>query len=137
MKKIFSLVILLVTIVPAVGYAQSSVTNKESNADVQITSKKDVTVTQPVMSTLTNPLKVKSLADLYTSILKIIVEIGYVVAGFFILLSGFKFVTAQGNESKIEDAKKTFYGTIIGTVIVIGANVIFAILKGVITGLTK
>jgi hypothetical protein len=92
---------------------------------------------QPVMATLQNPLKVASLGALYDSILKIVIEVGYVIVALFLLLAGFKFVTAQGSESKLEDAKKTFYYTIIGALIVIGAQTIFAILKGVITGLTK
>ncbi len=96
-----------------------------------------VPTTPPVISTLTNPLKVNSLGELYKNIFDIIIDIGYVVVAFFLLLSGFKFVTAQGSETKLEDAKSTFYGTIIGAVIVIGAKTIYVVLEAVVKSLNK
>lgn len=130
MKKILPFLVFIALIMPLVGYAADSTVGGQQSSSVSVQSK-------PVMSTLQNPLKVASLGALYDSILKIVIEVGYVVVGFFLLLAGFKFVTAQGSESKLEDAKKTFYYTIIGALIVIGAQTIFAILKSVITGLTK
>jgi len=144
MKKIFSIVGMVIALgLPAFNYALA-----QNGGDVIVTTPKDVTVTPkpdvtvtpgtaPVMSTLTNPLKVKSLNDLYKNLLVLVIEIGYVVVAFFLLLSGFKFVTAQGNESKLEEAKSTFYGTIIGAVIVIGANTIYAIVENVVKSLNK
>ena len=43
------------------------------------------------------------------------------IAAIFIIYSGFLFVTAGGNQSKVDAAKTTFYWTIIGTAIVVGA----------------
>ncbi|MEN9622244.1 MAG: hypothetical protein RLZZ67_678 [Candidatus Parcubacteria bacterium] len=137
MKKILPLLVLAALIFPVLGHAQNPPAGQQNST---VGPQQNSTVSQgsqPVMATLQNPLKVSSLGDLYKSILKIVVEIGYVLVALFLLLAGFKFVTAQGSESKLEDAKKTFYYTIIGALIVIGAQTIFAILRGVISGLTK
>jgi hypothetical protein len=61
--------------------------------------------------------------------------VSYVVIAFFLIVSGFKFVTAQGSEDKITDAKNTFKYTIIGALIIIGAQVIIDIVKSIISGL--
>ncbi len=124
MKRIIPLLVFAAILVPAFSFVFAAPAGS-------------VTEATPVMSTLTNPLKVTSIGALYKNILSIVVQVGYVVVAFFLLLSGFKFVTAQGSESKLEDAKKTFYGTIIGAIIVIGAQTIFAILESVVKSLNK
>ncbi len=70
---------------------------------------------------LTNPLNACSFADLVTNIAKIFAQIGTVVAVIFIIWSGFLFVTARGDETQLKKAKTTFYWTIIGTALVLGA----------------
>lgn len=51
----------------------------------------------------------------------IIVPIGSVIVAFFIIWSGFLFVTAGGNEEKIRTARTTFTWTMIGAAILLGA----------------
>lgn len=88
--------------------------------------------------TLMNPLKnAPDLNTLILSIFDIVVTAGYIVVAFFLVWSGFKFVFAQGNESKLDDAKHTFYYTIIGAAIVIGAKTIAVIVQNLITSLSK
>ncbi len=94
------------------------------------------TTVQPIAS-LPNPLgdKVKSIPDLFYLLVNALISVSYVVIAFFLIVSGFKFVTAQGSEDKITDAKNTFKYTIIGALIIIGAQVIIDIVKSIISGL--
>ena len=83
-----------------------------------------------------NPLtSVNSIPDLIEQILKILVQLGLPIVGIFVIYSGFLFVVARGNQSKIDEAKKTFFYTIIGAAIVLGAFVISAMLKATVTQL--
>lgn len=54
----------------------------------------------------------------------VILPIGAVIVVVMVIYSGFLFVTAQGNESKLSDAKKAVTYTVIGAVILLGSWVI-------------
>ena len=76
-------------------------------------------------SGLKNPLVgVDNLGALAVKILDAVVKVGGYVAVAFIIYSGFLFVKAQGNEKELEDAKRTFFYTIIGVMILLGAKAI-------------
>ncbi len=75
--------------------------------------------------TLQNPLKdISSFGDLVAAILDIVVKIGIPIAALFIIYSGFLFVTAQGSEDKIKEAKRSLLYAVIGTAILLGASVL-------------
>lgn len=92
---------------------------------------------KPAMATLPNPLKVKSLSELLYKTVDFVLSLAYIVIAFFLLLSGFKFVTAQGSEDKLKEAKTMFFNTIVGAVIIIGAQTIIAVLKSLFESLQK
>lgn len=97
---------------------------------------RDPNIPDPVIN---NPLKgeVNNIYDLVQIILeKIVFPIGAVVAVMFIVYSGFKFVTAQGNPDKIKEARNTFMWSVIGTLILLGAWVIATIIQGTVNELT-
>lgn len=79
---------------------------------------------------ITNPLKVDSIKDLIFEVVKVATTIGFYVAVFFIIYSGFLFVTARGNEKKVGDAKNAIIWTVIGTAILLGARVIADVIQG-------
>ncbi|MDE1874498.1 MAG: hypothetical protein KGI79_00865 [Patescibacteria group bacterium] len=116
---------------------QSSTNPPQSTTNPpQSTTNANTGATSPssALGTIPNPLNgVNSLSDLFYKIVNLVVSISYVVVAFFLILSGFKFVTAQGNESKLEDAKSTFFHTVIGAFIVIGAQVIIDVVKSIFT----
>jgi hypothetical protein len=85
---------------------------------------------------ITNPIKATTLAQFLEQILAVVIQIGYLVAVFFIVYSGFKFVTAQGNESEVTKAKMMLLYTVIGTAILIGAHVISAAIQATVTSLS-
>jgi len=84
---------------------------------------------------LTDPVGVPSIACLFYKIVDFVMSLSYVVIAFFLFLSGFKFVTAQGSQDKLTEAKKTFWYTIVGALILIGANTIIQVVQGIIKGL--
>ncbi len=79
-----------------------------------------------------NPLKVNSVEDLIFSVVDIATTIGFYLAVFFIIYSGFLFVKAQGKPGEIENAKKALIWTIVGTAVLLGARVISEVIQGTI-----
>ena len=84
---------------------------------------------------LPNPIKAASFQALIEKILRIVIDIGVPVATLFIIYSGFLFVKAQGNPEKLKEAKETFFWTIIGTAVLLGAWVLAQAIKGTIDSL--
>jgi hypothetical protein len=68
-----------------------------------------------------NPLASQSFEALVQSLANWVTVIALPIAAIFIIYSGFLFVTAGGNQAKVDAAKTTFYWTIIGAAIVVGA----------------
>ncbi len=74
---------------------------------------------------LESPLKgTESLSVFISKILEIVVKVGTPVVVIAIIYSGFLFVKAQGNETEIESAKKTFFWVVIGAATILGASVL-------------
>ncbi|MFA7252278.1 MAG: hypothetical protein WC027_00235 [Candidatus Paceibacterota bacterium] len=74
--------------------------------------------------TIHNPLKSNDVNAILGDIMKLVATAGAIVVVFFIIYSGYKFVTARGNESEVTKAKDIFWATIIGGAILLGADVI-------------
>ncbi len=75
-------------------------------------------------SGLHNPLKVNSLQKLMTAILGFVVKIGTVVVVLMIVFVGFKFVTSKGKPDEIQKARMMLLWTIVGALIILGAQAI-------------
>ncbi len=88
-----------------------------------------------VFADLENPLNSNTFAELVENIAEIVAQIGFPIAALAIIYSGFLFVSARGNEKQLEDAKRTFLWTIIGTAILLGAWAIAIAIQTFITGL--
>ncbi len=74
-----------------------------------------------------------SLIGFIEYVLKVIVmPIGSIVVVFYVIYTGYKFVTAQGDVKKLEEAKKGFYGVMIGAAILFGAVVIVEAVRATI-----
>ena len=82
---------------------------------------------------LTNPLKnIGSIDELLVEILNILVILMIPIIIFFIILAGFKYVTARGNASQVEEATRALMYAVIGGVLVVGASAISVIIKNVV-----
>ena len=67
-------------------------------------------------------------------IIKIALEFLGLIALVLVLLAGFKWMTAAGNEEKVEEAKKLLWAGIIGLVIIVSA---FAVANFVLSSLVN
>ncbi|MEK7606135.1 MAG: hypothetical protein AAB458_00870 [Patescibacteria group bacterium] len=79
---------------------------------------------------IVNPLKFDSIQEVVVEAAKAATTIGFYVAVFFIIYSGFLFVKARGNEEALKSAKKTLLYTLIGTAVLLGATVLANVIKG-------
>jgi len=68
--------------------------------------------------------------------LKVLVIVALPIITLFIVISGFMFVLARGNESKLNEAKKNFLYVIIGALLILGAWVIATLIGGTVSQLT-
>jgi len=84
--------------------------------------------------TLDNPFSGgDSLLELLNTIInEIIFPIGGVLAILAFIYAGFKYVTAQGDTTKIEEAHQTLLYVVIGTAILLGARLISEVISGTI-----
>ena len=64
---------------------------------------------------------VTTIPQFIKAVLGLIVKIGIPVASVFLIWAGFLFLTAQGNESKLSSAKKTFVWACIGFGVLLAA----------------
>ncbi len=85
--------------------------------------------------TFTNPIKVDSIDDLLTTLLKVAGRIGAIVAVFFFIYAGFLYVTARGDEDSITKAHETLKWTAVGTAVLIGASALAAIIQSTVNSL--
>jgi hypothetical protein len=81
---------------------------------------------------LENPIKVDSVQDLLLILLNLVIVIATPIVVLFIILAGFKYVTARGNASEIESATQSLTYAVIGGVLIIGAVAIAEIIKNLV-----
>lgn len=84
---------------------------------------------------LENPLNSDSLEDLLLSFLRGIVRIGVIALLLFLVYVGFQFVAAQGNEEKLRTARNALIWTVVGGVILLGAEVIMGVIQATMQSL--
>jgi len=85
--------------------------------------------------TLQNPLKVDSLTDLLKLVLDAVVKLGTIALTLAIIWVGFMFVMARGNEEKIRTARSALVWTIIGGLILLGAQAIGLVIQSTVNTL--
>lgn len=71
------------------------------------------------------------------SIINVFLSVLGIIAVVIILLGGFKWMTAQGNEEKTEEAKKLIGAGVVGLVIILAAYAIAAFVIGNLNNATK
>ena len=83
-------------------------------------------------ASLNNPIVFPTIQSLITAFLNVLVIIAVPFLVFFVIYSGFLYVTAQGNPEKIKAANKSLTYAIIGAVIIIGASAIVTIVDNIV-----
>ncbi len=85
---------------------------------------------------LTNPLaNTNSLADLLAAVLGLIVQLGTFALVFMLVYVGFLFVVAQGNDEKLRSARSALVWTVIGGLVLLGAQAISMVIQSTINAL--
>ncbi|HRY30981.1 MAG TPA: hypothetical protein P5328_01145 [Candidatus Paceibacterota bacterium] len=107
-------------------YLKYSLTTFVSGLLPSIVLAQDGSVQTPAGSSgLQNPIsKVGSLQQLVGVILGVFAKVGAIFVVLAIIYAGFLFVTAQGNEEAIRKAKSVFFWTVIGAIVLLGAQAI-------------
>ncbi len=84
---------------------------------------------------LQNPLTVGSIEEFLLLIFQVIVQVGAIVLVFMLVFVGFKFVTAQGVEKKLTEAKSALMWTVIGGLVLLGAQTIAMVIQATVNSL--
>lgn len=87
--------------------------------------------------TLQNPLSVGGVSDFVALVLKVMVMIALPIITLFIVYSGFLFVSAQGNQEKLGDAKRNLLYVLIGSILILGAWVIATLIGGTVSQIVR
>jgi hypothetical protein len=83
-----------------------------------------------------NPLGNTGLLDLFDKVLEGLILLATPIVIVMVIYAGFLFVTAQGNVTKLETAKRAIAYALLGALILLGATAISALIQGSIESLT-
>lgn len=86
---------------------------------------------------LNNPLKVNDLQGAIKLFMDAVIKIAIPFIVVFFIWSGLQFILAQGNPIKIATAKKMFWYTVIGTLLILGAWAITDAIVGTINSIAS
>ncbi|MBI2610782.1 hypothetical protein HYW60_02510 [Candidatus Kaiserbacteria bacterium] len=85
---------------------------------------------------LKNPLNFDTIPLFIAGALKALAMIALPIVTLFLVVSGFYFITAQGNQEKLQKAKLNFFYVIIGALLILGAWIIATLIAGTVSQLT-
>jgi hypothetical protein len=84
---------------------------------------------------LVNLSTVNSIPELLEKVLSLLVQVGTILLVFFLILTGFKFVAAQGNPGAIEEARTSLTWVVIGGMLLLGAQALSMVIAAAVTSL--
>ncbi len=84
---------------------------------------------------LDNPIAVGSIQEFMQKALEIVVQVGFPIIVLALVYTGFLFVKAQGNDDELKKAKRSFFWTVVGAIVILGALIITTALSGTINQL--
>lgn len=82
--------------------------------------------------TLENPISADSIAELFASILSVVIIISIPIVVFFLIYAGFLYVTAGGKPEQIKKASQSLLYGVFGAVIILAAVAILEIVKNIV-----
>ncbi len=91
----------------------------------------------PLQVRLQNPLKVNTIQGAIKLFMDTVVKIAIPFIVVFFIWSGINFILARGNATKIGEAKKMFWYTVIGTLLILGAWAITDAIVGTINSIAS
>lgn len=84
---------------------------------------------------LVNPLRAGNIPNLLRIVLQGLIQIGTIILVLALVWVGFLFVVAQGNEEKIRDARGALMWTVIGGLVLLGAQGIATLIQATVNAL--
>lgn len=99
----------------------SSYANQSFSFSTTVLGESDTTTPSEGSSEIQNPIQFNSIPALIVAVLDFLVKIGFPLVVVAIIYSGFLFIFARGNESKLETAKKALQYAVVGGVLILGA----------------
>ena len=84
--------------------------------------------------TIPNPLKAQNFTQLLEAIIDFIFYLALGITPIMIIVSGFFFITAQGEPEKIQTAKKIILWALIGLLVVFSAKGLVKLLESIFMG---
>ncbi len=88
-------------------------------------------------SGLCNPLGYSDLTTFLKKLLQIVAQIGFPVIVLFIVYVGFLYISAEGKPEKISKVHKYFLWTLVGALIILGAQALSIAIQGTVTNLQQ
>ncbi len=85
---------------------------------------------------LCNPLKVNSIQGLLVAVLGYVVQVGVVFIVLMLVFTGFKFAMAQGKPDELQKVRSMFLWTIVGALVILGAQAIAMGVSSTITAIS-
>ena len=86
---------------------------------------------------LQNPLKVNTITEAVKFFVNTLIKIAIPFIVVFFIWAGLKFILAQGKPDKVTEAKKMFWYTIVGTLLILGAWTITNAIIGTVNSITN
>ncbi len=136
-KKLFVIPAVFLTLLfgqfsPVYANGGSSSYTSSGNNTSTYTSSGDNTTSSGGSITLTNPLAANSLTEFFMSILSILLIFAVPLIVLYIIFAGFRYVMAQGKPEEVKKASLALLYAVIGGLIILGANIILAVIQGTI-----
>ncbi len=121
----FSLLLVTFVVTPVFAFAQPVINHGELNQPNAVTNYGQLNPVQTGDQNLINPLgEDATLEGFLESIIRLFIRIGTLVIITMIIYIGFLFVAAQGAPEKISNARNMLLWTLIGGLILLGAQAI-------------
>lgn len=86
---------------------------------------------------LQNPLKVNTITDAVQFFVSTLIKIALPFIVIFFIWTGLKFILARGNEKDLIVAKKMFWYTVLGTLLILGAWTIMNAIIGTVNSISN
>ena len=129
-------------LVPSLASAQDAASSGAVNSSGTGVTSSGVVKTNPATGqgqtvSLINPLKSgANLESFLQSILAFVIRLGTIAVILMLVFVGYKFVAAQGAPGKIEEARGMLMWTVIGALILLGAQAISMGIQATVTALS-
>lgn len=115
-KKVFLGVILIGALFPLFALAQIG-SNNASDQNFQLVPCNGISSTDPTTGAVTTACDYNALITTVQRFINLFLYAAMFIAVILIVFAGFKYLTAGGNTSKTESAKKILYAVVIGMLI--------------------